>query len=115
MPLVADGPYPRACHTSSGLMNWNFYFSCADQGILYWECALASKTGWVPETTDPFYRKRSAVHYYGDLKPWRPVHGVPPTGLPLAPYLRARAAASELLPSFDTQCPFVPPPTPSPS
>jgi hypothetical protein len=116
MPLVADGPYPRACHTSSGLMNWNFYGSCTDQGILYWECALASKTGWVPETIDPFYRKRAAEHHFGSEKPWRAAtHATSYQSRAPVPKIKlfrtAVDAAVAIVPSFLTWCPTFASPT----
>ena len=104
LPVPSTGPFPRKCATATGMTDWGFFGSCTDQGILYWECAIATTTGHLP-AGNQFDRRISARHFFGNNKPWLPTSGRPtlaPTVM--ADYERALATANRTVPLFSTLC-----------
>ena len=99
LPIPDTGDFPRHCHTETGLMDWGFYGSCTDQGILYWECAIARDTGRITASS-AFENRMIARHYYGPRKPW---DAQVKLAAPIARddvYRNADALARQTLPSY---------------
>lgn len=68
----SDDPWPRMCNSTDGMMDWGFHGNCADQGILHYECAIATQTGIEVEPRHVHIdRTMMTEHYYGGTKPWK--------------------------------------------